>query len=821
MVKKAKKDFFISYNKADRDWAEWIAWTLEEAKYTTVLQAWDFTPGSNFILEMDRAAKEAERTIAVLSPDYFTSEFTPSEWAAAFAKDPKGTRRQLVPVRVREVEIEGLLGQIVYIDLVGRSENEAKGALLAGVKKGRRKPDTPPVFPGLPRAVAEKPRFPGGLPAIWNVPHPRNPNFTGREELLEALRNQLASDGSAAVTQAVVGLGGVGKTQLALEYAYRHASDFDLVWWLRAKESATLASDYAGLAEPLCLPERELAYQGVIIAVVRGWLSRSGGWLLIFDNAAKPDEVQPYLPQGGGGQIIITSRDPAWRGLAEPLPVEVMKPEEAVSLLLRRSGQTDKAAAAELAEELGYLPLALAQAGAYVEETGRSLVDYLELFRQRQKELLKLGAPASGYEFTVATTWELSFYKVAEESESAADLLRLCAFLAPDEIPLDLIKAQVKKLPSALAQAAADDLAWDRALAALRRYSLVEVSDRNLSIHRLVQAVVRGNLGEAERKRWAGMAVDTLHAAFPAFSYDVRNWAECSRLLAHELAATEWAEEFGVFPQVTASQLHQIGMYLWSRAQLKEAASHMDRALKIKEAIYGLDHPEVARTIGNLGLIYKDMGDLNRAKDCLKRDLCIFMAAYGPDDPEVARTLGNLGLVYLELNDFIQAGEFLERSMKIKESIFGPEHPELASPVEGQGLVYRALGEFGRAKTYLKRAQKINEETFGPDHPKVAKTLGNLGLVYQDLGDLDRAKACQERALMIEEAAYGLNHPEVAKSLINLGIANWALGELDRAKECNQRALDIYIQFLGEDHPRTQTARHNLELVEAALARKK
>ena len=195
------KDFFISYNKADRTWAEWIAWQLEEAGYTVVMQAWDFRPGGNFVLDM-QSATGAERTIAVLSPDYLTSAFTAPEWAAAFAQDPTGKKGKLLPVRVRECEPKGLLPQIVYIDLLKLDESAAKRALLDGVIRGRTKPEVEPGFPGSStRAIANEPRFPGSMPAIWNIPHLRNPNFIGREEELEELRESLLAGETAALVQ--------------------------------------------------------------------------------------------------------------------------------------------------------------------------------------------------------------------------------------------------------------------------------------------------------------------------------------------------------------------------------------------------------------------------------------------------------------------------------------------------------------------------------------------------------------------------------------------------------------------------------------------
>ena len=215
-VQPAVRDFFISYNQADLPWAEWIAWQLEAGGYSAIIQAWDFRPASNFVLDMQSAAVQAARTIAVLSPDYLAALYTQPEWAAAFAQDPTGEKGTLLPLRVRACELKGLLSPIVHIDLVGRDASAAKQALLAGVKRERAKPATEPDFPAGPPAAPPakpEPRFPGSLPRIWNVPHRRNPNFTGREDELRELRAAL-TNGHAAAIVPIAGLGGAGKTRL-------------------------------------------------------------------------------------------------------------------------------------------------------------------------------------------------------------------------------------------------------------------------------------------------------------------------------------------------------------------------------------------------------------------------------------------------------------------------------------------------------------------------------------------------------------------------------------------------------------------------------
>jgi TIR domain/NB-ARC domain len=369
--KKTKKDFFISYTSADRSWADWIAWELRQAGYTTVHQAWDFRPGANFVSEMKSALDQSERTIAVYSSNYFTSGFSEDEWTAAFAD------RSLLGVRVRKCEIPKLLKPRVYIDLLDLNEQAARAALVGGVKREGIVPTEAPVFP--PNEAKAK-RFPGALPEIWEVPLLRNPNFTGRDRMLDRLRSALRSGRPAALTQAIAGLGGVGKTQLALEYAYRYASDYSLVCWVRAEEATSLASDYARMAAKLKLPEKDLPNQQEIVTAVRDWLTHNPGWLLIFDNATGPEECADYFPRSNTGHILITSRNQVWRRNAEPLSVQQFSREESIAFLQKRSGRDEQDAAEALSEAVGDLPLALAQAAAYVESNGISIKEYVDLY---------------------------------------------------------------------------------------------------------------------------------------------------------------------------------------------------------------------------------------------------------------------------------------------------------------------------------------------------------------------------------------------------------------------------------------------------------
>jgi hypothetical protein len=556
-----KKDFFISYNNADKIWAEWIAWELENKNYTTILQAWDFRPGSNFILEMQQAATEANRTIAVLSPDYLNAEYTHSEWAAAFIQDPTGEKGTLLPVRVRPCELKGMLPSIIYIDLVDLDEVKTRHTLLEGIKRERIKPTTQPAFPGsIQRQITKQPHFPGALPPIWNVPYQRNINFTGRTQLLSDLQKTLTSR-PTALTQVIHGLGGVGKTQIALEYAYRNTDKYHIIWWIRSEDSATLASDYSSLAQALDLPEKDAADQPVIIEAVKHYMEQQQNWLLIFDNTADPALIKNFIPQSNTGHVLVTSRNPNWRGTANLLSVQILEHKESIDFLLKRTGQTDTKAAGALADALGDLPLALEQAGAYIEAARTSLSSYLDMFTIHQNKLLDRSAPSTDYPDTIATTWEFSINEVRKTSQIGVDLLNLCAFLAPDDIYKELIKEGAEYLPNSLASAVNDSLIFNDAIMSMRQYSLIEVTDGTMSVHRMVQAVVRDKLTEEDKKRWAKAAVQIVDNAFPNDSGDVMTWPQCSRLLSHALAAEEHSKELDVAADTTRQLLNKIKLY--------------------------------------------------------------------------------------------------------------------------------------------------------------------------------------------------------------------------------------------------------------------
>ncbi len=367
--------------------------------------------------------------------------------------------------------------------------------------------------------------------------HRPDPYFTGRRDELEALHRAFRTKGTTSAVQVISGLGGLGKTRLATEYAWRYAADYDLVWWIRAEDPTTMRGDYAELAGGLGLPSEK---DDQAIAALRQELRRRRDWLLIFDNAEDPSELFSLLPDRHQGHVLITSRRREWPH-TEDRRLEVLSTEAAVGYLQQRGRVSDVGTARDLAEALGCLPLALAQAASVIAAgmaAGMAATDYLALLHQQSPELFTEGYPAD-HELTIGSTWRVSVDRVAERSPAALALFRLAAFLGADAIPLGRL-LPAPEMPAELTEALGSPFQRNKATAALGEYSLAETADGLISIHRMVQAVTRSELGTDE-PRWADLALVAIATAFPVNVRNPKAWENCEDLLAHALASTEHA----------------------------------------------------------------------------------------------------------------------------------------------------------------------------------------------------------------------------------------------------------------------------------------
>jgi tetratricopeptide (TPR) repeat protein len=763
------KDFFISYTSADRTWAEWIAWQLEEAQYSTILQAWDFRPGMNFVLQMEKASNFARCTLLVLSPDYLNNQYTYAEWAEAFKRDPNSEQGAVLPVRVQQCEVEGLLGQIIYIDLVDLDEAAAREALLSGVRRERGKPETAPGFPGREQPTfPQSKRFPGALPALWNVPYPRNQYFTGRDVILQQLSEALKSSNTVAIS----GLGGIGKTQCAVEYAYRSHPNYQAVLWVLAETRESLTTGFVVVAGFLNLPQRDAQDLDEVVEAVKLWLQEHGDWLLILDHADELAMVSAYLPPVARGHVLLTTRAQAMARIAKRIELAQMEPEEGALFLLRRAGilrerdLLEQASAAEvttaqaISQELDGLPLALDQAGAYIEETGCGLAAYLDLFHQRGAELLgQRSGLVTDHPEPVATTWSLSFEKVEQANAAAAELLRLCAFLAPDAIPEEIIIQGASELGPILQPVATDQYMLNAAIAALQKYSLVkrDTAMKTLSIHRLVQAVIRDGMDQIAQRRQAEYAMRAVNAVLPAAEHD--NWAAWERFVANAQACAQQIERYSIQLPEANELLQLTGWYLTERARYAEAEPLLEQAYALSERVQGPEHLDTARDAITLASLYQAQGRYAEAEPLLMRALSIEEKQLGPEHPDTAQSLNNLGLLYDTQGRYAEAEPLFQRALSIREQQLGPEHPYTAQSLNNLASLYQAQGRYAEAEPLLMRALSIEEKQLGPEHPYTAQSLNKLASLYQAQGKYAEAEPLFQRALAVYTKAFGPKHP--------------------------------------------------------------
>lgn len=656
------------------------------------------------------------------------------------------------------------------------------------------------------------------LPAIRNVPLAPTPDFTGRADELDKLKQLFDARVTGTAIVAVHGLGGVGKTQLALRYARSCAAGYDVIWWVRAEHPATLAADFADLATALRLSPRGETDQRAAIDAVKHWLARSARWIVVFDSVRDPRDLDAYLVPGALGQVLITSRHASWVGIAR-LHLRGLRRADAVELLLSRSGMRDRTtrdqtrAAHELADALGDLPLALAQAAAFMEERATTVEAYLALFRERQEELMRAGAPSETAP-TVATTWDIAFREISAREPAAAELLALCAYLAPDDIPRDDLRVGASACPEALGAALRDPIALGDQVRALRRYSLVEAQDDALNVHRLVQAVVRERFTDEERRAWPARAASLVNQIFPTDIEDKGAWHTCRRWLPHVRTVAERAAAARAAEETVEPLLHRAASYCRHVGMWTEARDLYLRALSLAIPLHGPEHHEVAAIERGLSLtivlggLRDEGGDPNQARHLAEHALMIHERA-DPGGEASARDHAALVRICRELGDPKGVDHHLTREIEIYEKIYGADHPRLVPLLNDRGFLLRERGDREGARELFERALSVGK----PDDPDVATIHSNLAFLLDELGELEAARHHAQRAVEIGEKCHGAEHYAVAIRRNNLASVLLSMGDLEGAKVELMRAIAIARKVYGGGHRRMVKFEKNLAAV--------
>lgn len=694
----------------------------------------------------------------------------------------------------------------------------------------------------------------------WLIPFPRNPFFTGREAMLETLHTHLSTHQVIALTQsyALHGLGGVGKTQIALEYAYRYALEYSAVLWIGAETSESILSSLLRIAEVLDLPGRDNQDQPRVIAAVQRWLTTHSQWLLIWDNVDDLALFERFLPSVRSGVILMTTRRQALGTLAQGLDLSPMEQEEGILFLLRRAKVVEAeagsehirqlatqrssqyAVAAELVMVMGRLPLALDQAGAYIEETGCSVSGYLQRYQQQRKQLLERRGAAEEmrgeHPHSVSMTFSLAYEQVKQQNPLAAELLCFCAFLCPDAIPEEMVMASIPYLGKISQPVAIDRSQLDQALAVLYTFSLIHrhAETHTLSIHRLVQAVVKGHLETATVQRWIERTLQAVNAVFPR--PEVGTWLQCEQYIPHAQMCLQALEQSGIslpeaaqlcqkagdyvlkrgrYTEVEPFLLHALGIqeqqcepdplrlattleslseFYWRLNKEEQALAMMQRALALCEQQVGPNHPKTADCYNNLAVLYWNQGRYQQAKRLWEQALAIHEACFGEDHPETAQNLNNLAFVFRDQGDYQQAEELYQRVLAIRERLWGFEHPDTALALITLGSTYQDQGKYEQAESLLRRALTLLEQY---DHPNVADSLGALGVLYQQQNKYELAEPLLRRALALHERIRGAEHTATAKGLMHLGVLYQQQSKYELAEPLLRRALSLYEPHQG------------------------
>jgi tetratricopeptide (TPR) repeat protein len=604
-----------------------------------------------------------------------------------------------------------------------------------------------------------------GSPApVWNLTRDRNPNFTGRTEILEELRQRMI-DGQRV--QAIHGLGGIGKSQASVEYAYLYRNDYSIIWWIRADTPTSIATAYARLAARLGRDLPDDAPPNAVRDALDALLDKKDA-LVILDSAASAQVVRPYLLSNKFTHIIINSRSANWAGVAFSQPLKVFRRDESIDFLRRRTQHKDtQETVNRLANALGDLPLALEQAAACINQSQVSFASYLTQFETQWAEMLLEGHRPPDYPYSVAMTWGLAFNAVEKASPSAAELLNLCSYLCADRVTLKILREGQEFLPPRLQTLSTDIIRWNEAIAPLLDYSLVDADDQNFTIHRLVATVTRDRLDEELQRSWCAAAIKFLVGSFNFNSAEVASWARCGELL------------------------NDAGRYLLKRGQYAEAKAVLDRAMDIGVRHYGDNHKRLSPIANNLGRAHNNLGDQTAALQYFSQALSIDQAVYGHAHPHVAEVINNYGITLQKTGDRQTARQQFEWAAGIYESSHGPDHPKLAHILNNLGYVLISIGDIEAARPHLTRALGIAEKTFGPDHPTTARILFNLAEVLRKTGQLPAAKENLERALHIDETALGPTHPGVGDDCSAMADLLMQMGQPDTAKKFRDRATRI------------------------------
>jgi len=840
-------DIYLSYVPEDRVWADWVADVLALRGIQVVRPSTTAVAGGNTREDARRGAAAASRTIALLSGAYMQSPQAQGVWDAMGAADPAGTGRWLIPIRVGEARLEQPFSERSIVDLTRRDQTQATEELLKALGH-------PPKL--ADKLGASEPRYPRTIPPVWHVPT-RNASFIGRNEILEKLHDKLIGTSTPVVLPvALHGLGGVGKTQVAQEYAHRFMADYDVVWWVPTEQPDLINPNLADLAPHLLIRPADSTDETA--KLVREALRRGrpyDRWLLIFDNADEPADVKEFFP-GGPGHVIVTSRNPTWSDVAEPLEIEVFSRAESLAYLQRRVPSLSEADATLVAHELGDLPLAIEQAGAWLSTTALPAAQYIAELQEQFAATMDLSRAAS-YPTSVAVTYRLSFERLKRQSPAAARLLELCACFAPDPISLTLLNSD--EMISSL-------IPYDKRLKAARsvlgllitditRYSLAkvdrDVGSNSIQMHRLIQLAILDQMPSEqyreERKHEVHMV---LAGARPrqGDTDDPANWDrydliwphlgpsevwncdgeeprqllidrvrylwkrgdyEAALRAAHRLEA-QWLDKIGENDEQLLSLRFHIANVRRSQGKFQAAFDLDSEILARQKELLGDDHPSTLQTAGGLGGDLRGLGLFVTARDLDEQTYRRNRDLLGPDDPSTLSSANNFAIDLRLVGDPFRARDLDQETLNYRQVVLGPDHPYTLHSASMLALDLRGAGEYESSVDLLQETYQRYLRVLGEDFVDTMRTGKSFAVSLRKTGELDKAYNLTRDLEARYGRIYGEGHPDSLACRLNLAADLSAREEKAAAFDTASSVLQVYQATLGRSHPFTLVAENNM-----------
>jgi tetratricopeptide (TPR) repeat protein len=811
MSDSSSEPIFVSHAGPDSQWAEWVAWHLQEAGYEVELGIWHWRTGDDFVKKMNDALERCSAVVALFSPAYFApGRYTEEEWTAVVAR-----RDRFIPLVIEPLEddqLPAILTPRLSKDLHGLDEADALAALLEAVR-GPAVPTRKPDFPGKPKRRARsrksrapagpQPRFPSGTsdPDVWDVrQRRRNPHFTGRDAVIEEVRRKLLAERQAAV-QALNGTGGIGKTQVALEYAYRFAGQYDLVWWVDTEQGEQVPARYAELAARVGVAKPDAGVE-VNARYAMEYLRTHDRWLIVLDNAEDPQQLRTWQPEGPG-HVLITARNPAWGRVVPRLELGVFSRAESLDYLTAQLPTLTPEHADALADALGDLPLALAQAAGVMSE-GMPPEQYLRVLTTHTAKLLDRGE-VYDYPASLAATVTIATDRLDGGHPEATAVLRLAAFLGPERIPTAWLvagRAQLTTVPGD-----PDDFLWPQsALNPLARYGLAVVGPDAFQVHRLTQAVVRDRAGGEATGALRDDVAALLTALDPGDPELPETWPGWTSLTPHLTATLH----FTIDRAELRPMLLSAAVYLVRSAQPQVARGFATTLRETWTASLGEDHPDTLRAAHMVTWALDGMWAYEEALPLVQDVLERRRRVLGNDDPETLSSAHDLAVTLGHLDRHAEARVMKEDLLAVRTAILGGDHPDTLRSAHGVGVTLGELGRQDEAHRILTDVLERRRRVLGDDHPDTLRTTQSIAIVRGRLGRLEEARRTLTDVLNRRQKVLGNDHRDTFSSARFLA---WALYHLGRHPEAErlQKSTRLRIrEILGVDHPLYAILTHDL-----------